>query len=128
MNFRWIELAKDYVQWWVLVLAVLNLQALLPECLLHVEFNNRKRIRKTDWQTEDKHPCRIVHQIHPPSQTCTQNMWFHILSAIHFCALKEIRSLSFFVHFTAIYFTKTHTCMWNPVQSAYNMKLMVQNT
>jgi hypothetical protein len=28
---RWMELAQDHVQWWTLVLAVLNLQILLPE-------------------------------------------------------------------------------------------------
>jgi hypothetical protein len=28
---RWMELAQDHVQWWALVLAVLNLQILLPE-------------------------------------------------------------------------------------------------
>ena len=29
---RWIELAQDRVQWWALVLAVLNLSVPLPEC------------------------------------------------------------------------------------------------
>jgi len=33
VNCRWIQLAQDYVQLWVLVLEALNLQALLPECL-----------------------------------------------------------------------------------------------
>ena len=28
---RWMELAQDCVQWWALVLAVLNLCVLLPE-------------------------------------------------------------------------------------------------
>jgi hypothetical protein len=28
---RWMELAQDRVQWWALVLAVLNLRVLLPE-------------------------------------------------------------------------------------------------
>jgi hypothetical protein len=28
---KWIELAKDRVEWWALVLAVLNLLVLLPE-------------------------------------------------------------------------------------------------
>jgi hypothetical protein len=28
---RWMELAQDRVQWWTLVLAVLNLGVLLPE-------------------------------------------------------------------------------------------------
>jgi len=27
---RWMELAQDCVQWWALVLAVLNLEVLLP--------------------------------------------------------------------------------------------------
>lgn len=32
---------------------------------------NRKRVRKTDWQTEDKkHPHRILCQTYPPSQLC----------------------------------------------------------
>jgi hypothetical protein len=29
---RWMELAQDCVQWRALLLAVLNLQVLLPEC------------------------------------------------------------------------------------------------
>jgi len=29
---RWMELAQDCVQWWALVLAVLNLGVLLPQC------------------------------------------------------------------------------------------------
>jgi hypothetical protein len=28
---RWMELAQDRVQWWALVLAMLNLRVLLPE-------------------------------------------------------------------------------------------------
>jgi hypothetical protein len=28
---RWMELAQDCVQWWALVLVVLNIQILLPE-------------------------------------------------------------------------------------------------
>jgi hypothetical protein len=28
---RWMELAQDLVEWWALVLAVLNLPVLLPE-------------------------------------------------------------------------------------------------
>ena len=31
---RWMELAEDRVQWWALVLAVLNCCVLLPECWL----------------------------------------------------------------------------------------------
>ena len=31
---RWMELAEDRVQWWALVLAVLNRCVLLPESLL----------------------------------------------------------------------------------------------
>ena len=29
---RWMELAQDHVHWWALVLAMLNLCVLLPEC------------------------------------------------------------------------------------------------
>jgi hypothetical protein len=29
-DVRWMELARDRVQWWALVLAVLNLRVLLP--------------------------------------------------------------------------------------------------
>jgi hypothetical protein len=29
---RWTELAQDRAQWWALVLAVLNLGVLLPQC------------------------------------------------------------------------------------------------
>jgi hypothetical protein len=29
-NGRWMELAHDHVQWWALVLVVLNLRVLLP--------------------------------------------------------------------------------------------------
>jgi hypothetical protein len=31
-DVRWMELAQDSVQWQALVLAVLNLRALLPQC------------------------------------------------------------------------------------------------
>jgi len=31
---RWMELAEDHVQWWALVLAVLNLCVLLPDMWL----------------------------------------------------------------------------------------------
>jgi hypothetical protein len=31
-DVRWMELAQDCIQWWVLVLAVLNLGVLLPQC------------------------------------------------------------------------------------------------
>jgi len=30
-DWRWMELGQDHVQWWALVLAVLNLCVLLPE-------------------------------------------------------------------------------------------------
>jgi hypothetical protein len=30
---KWMELAQDHVQWWVLILSMLNLQVLLPYCL-----------------------------------------------------------------------------------------------
>jgi hypothetical protein len=31
-DWKWVELAEDRVQWWVLVLVVLNLSVLLQEC------------------------------------------------------------------------------------------------
>jgi hypothetical protein len=31
---RWLELAQDRVKWWGLLLVVLNLQVLLPQCSL----------------------------------------------------------------------------------------------
>jgi hypothetical protein len=39
---RWIELAQDRVQWWVLVLAVLKLCVLLPENQLISEMDLRE--------------------------------------------------------------------------------------
>jgi hypothetical protein len=32
MKMNWIEVTEDYVQWWDLVLAALNVLSLLPEC------------------------------------------------------------------------------------------------
>jgi hypothetical protein len=34
---RWMQLAQDRVQWWALILAVLNLPVLLPEIQLNVK-------------------------------------------------------------------------------------------
>jgi hypothetical protein len=33
-NVSWMELAQDYIKWWIFVLAMLNLRAMLPWCCL----------------------------------------------------------------------------------------------
>jgi hypothetical protein len=40
---RWMELAQDRVQWQALVLAVLKLRVLLPQCQLFNIYSNAKK-------------------------------------------------------------------------------------
>jgi len=97
---------------------------------VHVEFN------RTGGGSEKQigNDCRQIISLQnvTPNSSAISNLHakyvIYILSAIHHCALTEIMSLCFFNHLTAIYFAKTHTCMQNAVQIAYNMKLMVQKT
>jgi hypothetical protein len=35
-NVYWIEVAQDHVQWWALLLTVLNLQVLIPEAYVYI--------------------------------------------------------------------------------------------
>jgi hypothetical protein len=41
---RWMELAQDHVQWQALVLAVLNLGVLLPQCLFVCLFVSKVKL------------------------------------------------------------------------------------
>jgi len=35
---RWVDLAQDYIRWQILILVVLNLRFLLPECAVDIWF------------------------------------------------------------------------------------------